>query len=119
MKNLNEYISESVLSGEDAIVNKALPHMILSQFNKSRKYNGKPIDGLGRDLQEGDLVIGVDIGSCNVGMIEKIRGGNCAVRYGERSTFKRTADGDIPTRIQCASLLKITPEIAELILRVK
>ena len=53
-----------------------------------------------------------------VGIIEKINGDKCAVYIGV-PLKNRIAFGEIPTRDNCKEMIKITPEIARLIMDVK
>ena len=122
MKNINDIIYESLLGGEREIEEKTLNaagRAMVDNFYGDVKMSGYlPKDILGRDLHEGDLVICKHVGCCALGIIEKINGGKCAVYIGVPNK-NRTASGEIPTRDNCKEMIKITPEIAQLIMGVK
>ena len=122
MKNISELFQESILDGEKEIEVRALNSIgreMVKQFYDDVKMSGYlPKDILGRDLHEGDIVICKHVGCCALGIIEKINGGKCAVYVGAPIKY-RTASGEIPTRDNCKEMIKITPEIAQMIMDVK
>lgn len=122
MKTISEILQESILDGEKEIEARALNSIgreMVDNFYGDIKLGGySSKDILGRDLHEGDIVICKHVGCCALGIIEKINGGKCAVYIGV-PIKNRTASGEIPTRDNCKEMIKITPEIAQLIMDMK
>lgn len=83
----------------------------------------KPLDALGRPLEKGDLVLANYVSpQPRLGIIIEIRGGSCAVCFtGDPKDLEQTKTpaGDYRTGYKCCNMLKITPEIAEMILSQK
>lgn len=122
MKNISE-ILESILD-MDNVDGKSKPWLLVREFVS--KYNNgmsKPLDALGRPLSKGDLVLGNYVSpQPRLGIVLEIRGGACAVHFTgnpEDLYQMKTPAGDYRTREKCCNMLKITPEIAEMILDVK
>lgn len=114
---------ESILD-VDNIDSKSKPWLLVREFVS--KYNNgmsKPLDALGRPLSKGDLVLGNYVSpQPRLGIVLEIRGGACAVHFtGDPETLyqMKTPAGDYRTREKCCNMLKITPEIAEMILSQK
>lgn len=114
---------ESILD-IDNIDAKSKPWLLTREFHsKRRTKTPKPLDAIGKPLQKGDMVIGVYGGQRPmVGIIIEIRDGVCAVCYtGDLNDMEKqkTASGSYRTPVGCYDLIKITPEIAEMIMDVK
>ncbi len=114
---------ESILD-IDNIDAKSKPWLLTREFySKRRTKTPKDLDAIGKPLQKGDLVIGVHGGQRPmVGIIIEIRDGVCAVCYtGDLKDMEKqkTASGSYRTPVGCYDLIKITPEIAEMIMDVK
>lgn len=114
---------ESILD-IDNVDAKSKPWLLTREFySKRRQKNSKNLDAIGKSLQKGDLVIGNYGGRRPlVGIIIEIRDGGCAVCYtGDLKDMEKqkTPAGNYRTTVQCCDLIKITPEIAEMILDVK
>ena len=119
MKDIIDILEVSLMDDEDKIMNDGPKRTLVNKFYDDIKLGGYlPKDVLGRDLHEGDLVICKHVGCCALGIIEKLNGGKCAVYIGV-PIKNRTASGEIPTRENCKEMLKVTPEIAQLIMSVK
>lgn len=114
---------ESILD-IDNVDAKSKPWLLTREFySKRRTKTPKNLDAIGKPLQKGDLVIGTYGGQRPlVGIIIEIRDGGCAVCYtGDLKDMEKqkTPAGNYRTTVQCYDLLKIAPEIAEMILDVK
>lgn len=122
MKNISE-ILESILD-MDNVDGKSKPWLLVREFVSKYKNGGfKPLDALGRPLKKGDLVLAkYTTSQIRLGIIIEIRGAMCCVCYtGDLKDMEKqkTPAGDYKTTVGCYGLLKITPEIAEMILDVK
>ena len=111
---------ESILD-VDTIDRKSKQWLLVREF--CSKYNNKydkPLDVLGHPLVEGDLILARYVNSqIRMGIIIEIRGGLCCVCYsGDPKDLERlkTPSGEYRTATRCNEVMKITPEIAEMIL---
>lgn len=117
--------TESILSSNiDDIDVESVAWMTTKKFyNERRSKTPKELDALGKPLQKGDLVIGVYGGQRPmVGVIVDIGNGVCAVCYtGDLKDMdkQKTPIGGYKRTVGCYDLLKINPEIAELIIGIK
>lgn len=114
---------ESILDTDNIDV-EAKPWLLVREFySKRRTKTPKIIDAIGKPLKKGDLVIGTYGGQRPmVGIIIEIGNGACTVCYtGDLNDMEKqkTATGSYKTSVGCYDLLKITPEIVEMILDVK
>ena len=114
---------ESILD-VDNIDSKTKPWLLVREFySKCNNKSYKPLDALGRPLEKGDLVLARYANSqIRMGIIIEIRGGMCCVCYsGDPKDLERikTPSGEYRTETATRCILKITPEIAEMILSQK
>ena len=113
---------ESILDVDD-IDRKSKPWLLVREF-RSKYNNGmsKSLDALGRPLEKGDMVLGTYGNRILIGIIIEMRGSMCLVCFSgdvkDMDKYKTPA-GDYRTGTDCGNLLKITPEIAEIILSQK
>ena len=113
---------ESILD-VDNIDSKTKPWLLTREsFSKRRKATSKPMDVFGNPLKKGDMVLGTYGSRILIGIIIEMRGSMCLVCFsGDMKDMDKykTPAGDYRTGTDCGSLLKITPEIAEMILSQK
>lgn len=115
---------ESILDVDD-IDRKSKPWLLIREFcsNYNNKSSDKPFDALGQPLEEGDLVLARYVNSqIRMGIIIEIRWGSCCVCYSaDPKELKRMElpGGGYRTATRCNEIMKITPEIAEMILSQK
>jgi hypothetical protein len=120
MKDINDILNESLLDDEDEVFDNGINRAIAEQFRTLMKSNpNKSVDVLGRELHEGDLVVFKCIGMSAIGVIEKIEGGRCATSFGKRKNVISPKSGEIVVRERCCDMLKLTPEIAAQIMKLK
>ena len=113
-------IFESILD-VDNIDRKSKPWLLVREFcSNYNKSSDKPFDALGQPLEEGDLILARYVNSqIRMGIIIEIRGGSCCVCYsGDPKELERMKlpGGGYRTATICKDIMKITPEIAEMIL---
>lgn len=90
MKNLNEYIDESLLDDEEEIVNSNKP-IVNQLLNKMSSYKfpmskSKKYDRMGKEIKIGDLVLFADTGLVCAGIVTEfiVEGRWMKVSDGER-----------------------------------
>lgn len=111
---------ESILDA-DNINRESEQWLLVRKFcSYYNKYLGKPFDALGQPLEEGDLVLAGYVNSqIRMGIIIQIRGGSCCVCYSDdpkELERMKLSKGGYRTETICKDIMKITPEIAEMIL---
>ena len=115
---------ESILD-VDNIDSKSKTWLLVREFcsKYNNKSSDKPLDALGHPLKEGDLILARYVNSqIRMGIIIEIRGGSCCVCYsGDPKELERMElpGGGYRTATGCKDIMKITPEIAEMILSQK
>jgi len=114
---------ESILDVDD-IDRKTKPWLLINKY--CSKYNNgtsKPLDALGHPLKEGDLILARYVNSqIRIGIIIEIREDLCCVCYSrDPKELKRMElpGGGYQTATRCYEIMKVTPEIAEMILNQK
>lgn len=113
---------ESILDVDD-IDRKSKPWLLTREsFSRKRRAVSKPMDVFGNPLKKGDMVLGTYGSRILIGIIIEMRGSMCLVCFSgnmkDMDKYKTPA-GDYRTGTDCGNLLKITPEIAEMILSQK
>ena len=102
MKNLNEYIDESLLDDEDEVMAKGHKAAVTNRIKQlyNRQFDGDPyVDTYGRKLEIGDIVIFYQAASMEIGIISKFdKDGDLA--------FINTGDKDLRS-FMCMELMKI------------
>lgn len=113
---------ESILD-VDNIDSKSKPWLLTREsFSRRRKATSKPMDVFGNPLKKRDMVLGIYGSRILIGIIIEMRGSMCLVCFsGDMKDMDKykTPAGDYRTGTDCGNLLKITPEIAEMILSQK
>ena len=117
-----KHLFESILD-VDNIDSKSKPWLLTREsFSRKRKATPKPMDVFGNPLKKGDMVLGTYSSRILIGIIIEMRGNMCLVCFSgdvkDMDKYKTPA-GDYRTGTDCGNLLKITPEIAEMILNQK
>lgn len=116
---------ESILDADNNIDSKSKPWSLVREFCSkcNNKSYSNPLDALGQPLEKGDLVLTKYVNSqIRIGIIIEIRGGMCYVCCtGDPKDLerKKTPSGEYRTETATRCILKIAPEIAEMILNQK